>query len=204
VNYKTLAETIYRKWAGGDPSADSGFEIADFEQAVLQARAYKVKMDYFETYHREGERLVNPSWLKKYENVEVKYNEETDSYYSELPSPVLDLPHGTGLFFISPMKNFQEPFMAQTIGESFMFMRNPQDYITYHFDDTNVYYDNFNTEIEKVYMQIVPLIDEDIPDEFAAEVSDLVINQFLKLKQVNVLEDKVNNNNPNITEVRNG
>lgn len=205
MDAKLLAETIFREYNGGDASADSGLKIQDFQLAVKKARAYKVRYDYFNTVKIQGERIINSCWLKQYKNVEVLFDDEIDSYYSVLPTQVLDLPHSLGLYHISPMKNNQAPFAQQTIGESYIFSANPTDTITYHFDDERIYYDNFDIELGKVYIQLVPLVDDDVPDEFTTEITELVLNRFLKTKSGGLeVQDKLDDNNPNRKEVANG
>lgn len=197
-----VAELLFRQWSGGDASADSGLELQDFEYAVKQARAYKIRYDYFLSSRVEGERIINQGWLREFKNVAVTLDEETNAYQAVLPAQPISLPHDLGLYHVSPMKNFQAPFMPQTIGESFLFESNPQDNITFHYDAKNIYFDNFDPSIEKIYIQMIPLSDSEIPDEFTTEISDLVLNRFLKTKTQ--LEDKLTNTNPNKEEVMDG
>lgn len=198
---KQLAELIFRRYAGGNITADSGFRLPDFTLAVKNARAYKIRMDYFNTFRVEGERTINELWLKSYNDVPVVFDRARNIYYSVLPAQVLDLPRSLGLYHISPTQDIQTPFHPRTVGETWLFTRNPQDYITYFYDTDNVYYRNFDPSIEQVYMQLIPLDSDEIPDEFATEISELVMNQFLKPKQ-QVQEDKMNNQNPNITDIK--
>jgi len=198
MDYRLVAELCYRKYSGGNPSADSGLKPADFEYSVLQARAYKIRDDFIVRYKLTGEKVIGQSWIRQYQ-VPVVFNETTNQYYSVLPSQVLDLPYNLGMWLVSPVQNIQEPFMQQSIGEAFIFMRNPPDNINYHFDMVNIYYDNFNAEIENVFLAMVPLIDEQIPDEFALEIRDLVMKLYMPEQQ----EDKLTNQNPNLKEVAN-
>lgn len=197
MNYSKVAELCYRKYSKGDPTYSSGLELADFENAVQSAYAYKVKMDYYNTIRMTGEMQVNQAFLSEFLDVPVLLNEKTDTYYSPLPTQVLDLPNNAGIV-ISQMKNSQNQFAPQTLGQNFIFSRNPIDTITFHRDKTNVYYDNFDPSIKYVYMQYPPLFVEDIPDEFTNEIQDIVMKQFLPLEQLN--QDKVDDNNPNKTE----
>lgn len=190
-----VAELIYRQYSSGDPSSESGLELKDFEYAVQQARAYKIRYDYFNTSKIEGERTINQGWLKQYKNVAVKLDTDTDTYYSVLPSQVLDLPRNMGLFFVSPMKNFNAPFAQQTIGQAYIFSGNPTDTIVYNYDNENIYYQNFDPAIKQVYMQTIPLTDDNIPDEFTAEISELVLNRYMPNRKIP--ESKVADNNPN-------
>lgn len=194
-----VAELIFRQWSGGDASADSGLELQDFEYAVKQARAFKIRSDYFLTSRFEGGRTINQGWLREFKNVEVLQDTDTNSYYAVLPAQPLGLPHDLGMYHVSPMKNFQNPFMAQTIGESFIFEKNPQDNITFHYDNTKIYFDNFDSSIEKIYIQMIPLSDQDIPDEFTTEITEIVLNRFIRTKQID--EDKITNSNPNQEEL---
>ena len=200
MNYKILAEEAFRIFSAGDPSDESGLEIKDFELAVEQARAAKIRYDYFDTYKVTGERTLHNSWLHTYRNVPVLFDEGTQSYYSDLPEEVLDLPHNLGIYHVSKMQDFQNPFRIQTIGELWLFSRNPNDFITFHYDADKIFYDNWDYNIKEVYMQIVPLSDPDIPDEFATEIINMVLNQFLKAK--GYTEDKLTNGNPNKTETQ--
>jgi hypothetical protein len=206
MNIEDVALMNYRRYSGGDPSADSGLELADFEQFVKAARAFKIKLDYWQSSRIEGERVINQSWLQNYYSIPVLLNESTGVYYSVLPTQVFgDLPKGKGLYFVSQMQDFTNPIMPMTIGEQWLFSSLPQDdTMYYYFDNTNIYYSRFNPEIKDVFMQFIPLISDTIPDEVVDEVCDLVMKKFLILNQNNIQEDKVDNSNPNKREVRDG
>lgn len=206
MNVSVCAELIFRKFSSGDSSDSSGLELVDFEHAVRQARAYKIRYDYFNTVRVEGLRTINTGWLQEYKGdddkgVDVLFDENTNTYYAVLPAQPISLPHNLGMYHVSPMKNFQEPFMIQTIGESFLFMSNPPDNITFHYDNERIYFDNFDPSIEKVYIQMIPLLSDNIPDEFVAEISEMVLTSFMKSKG---LMDKLTNTNPNKEEINNG
>lgn len=192
-----VAELCARKYYGGDISADAGLEIQDFEKAVQSAYALKIRIDCRETFRMTGERTVNPAWLVQYENVAVLFNKNSDSYYSVLPAQILGLTSNAGIT-ITPTKSFQNPFFPQSLGESFLFMSNPQDCITFHYDKTNVYYDNFDPAIEKVFMEFPPLNAVDIPDEFVWEIRELVMRHFEGKIELN---DKISDNNVNNNEI---
>lgn len=199
MDFSKLAELCYRKFSAGDPSSGSGLELADFENAVQSAYGYFVKLDYWKTAKLTGEKIVNQAFLTEFLNVPVLFNESTDTYYSKLPAQVLDLPNNAGII-ITQMKNPQNQFAPQNFAGAYIFSRNPTDTITYHRDKVNVYFDNFDPSIEFVYMQFPPLIATEIPDEFSSEIGELVMNQFLKVKQLQLNEDKWNQNNPNMTQ----
>lgn len=197
-----LAEDIFRIYSGGDPADESGLELADFEDAVQSARAFKIKIDYWNSARVEGERVINQSWLENFDSIPVVQNATTKAYYSVLPKQVFgDLPKGRGLYLICPIQDFTSPFMPMTIGEQWLFSTLPQDKtISYFFDSTNVTYVRFDPDIEFVFMSYIPLNSDFIPDEVAHEISELVLNKFLKPKQVGVLLDKLTNNNANKVE----
>lgn len=197
MQYEKVGELLARRYYGGDISSDAGLETIDFSEAVQSAYAYRVKLDYWNTVKMTGEKTVNQAFLTEFLNVKVDFNEDTETYYSKLPAQVLDLPNNAGIV-ISQMKNPQNQFAPQSLGQSYIFSRNPIDTITYHRDKTNVYYDNFDSSIESVYMQFPPLFAEDIPDEFVTEIMEIVMNQFLKAK--GQPEDKINDNNPAIVQ----
>lgn len=196
-----LAEDIFRIYSGGDPSDESGLELADFEDAVQSARAFKIKLDYWQSMKIEGERVINQTWIENFDNVPVVQNETTKAYYSVLPKQVFgDLPKGRGMYLICRPQDFTNPFMPMRIGEQWLFSTLPQDdTISYYFDSTTVTYVRFDPDIESVFMAYVPLNSDVIPDEVAHEISELVLNKFLKPKQI-ILQDKLTNNNPNKVE----
>lgn len=188
MNYSKCAEDCYRIYSKGDPSFSSGLELADFEDAVQSAYAYKVKYDYLTN------KEVSQAFLQEFLNVPVILNESTQTYYSPLPAQVLDLPKNAGIV-ITQMKNSQNQFAPESLGQSYIFSSNPTDKITYHRDKENIYYGNFDPSIKLVYMQFPPLFSENIPDEFVAEIQDLVLNKFFKVEQLQ--QDKIDDNNPN-------
>ncbi len=196
-----LAEDIFRIYSGGDPSDEQGLSLEDFEDAVQSARAYKIKIDYWQSSRIEGERTVNQAWLQNYDNVPVLLNEATNVYYAVLPAQVFgDLPKGKGLYFVCPMQDPIHPFYPMTIGEQWMFSNLPQDNASYYyFDNKNLYFSRFDPNTGSVFMQIIPLNSDTIPDEVAHEISELVLNKFLKVKQAGILLDKLDNLNPNYT-----
>ena len=198
-----LAEDIFRIYSGGDPSDDSGLELADFEDAVQSARAFKIKLDYWQSLRIEGERVINPTWLEIFDNVPVVQNVITKAYYSVLPKQVFgDLPKGRAIALVCQTQDFTHPFMPMAIGEQWLFSTLPQDNtVSFYFDTNNLYYVRFNPEIESVFMSYIPLNSDTIPDEVAHEISELVLNKFLKPKLNGVLEDKLTNSNTNKVEI---
>ena len=192
-----VAELAFRKWSGGNPSVDSSIREADFENAVQTAYAYMVKLDFWNNYKMTGEKEVSQAWLVSYNDVPVLFNKKTETYYSVLPEQVLDLPSNAGVV-ITPTKNQQVQFKPQTISEMAFFQSNPTDYVTYNRTKTTIEYDNFDSNITSVFMQFVPLIAVDIPDEFTNQIIDLVLNQFLKVK--GILVDQIADNSPNVNK----
>lgn len=203
MNIKDVALMVQRRYEGGDVSDDSGLELADFIQAVRSARAYKIKTDYWMQARMEGDRTVNQGWMQNYLDVPVLLNEQTEVYYSKLPTQVFDdLPKGKGLYFVSPMQDQTAPIMPMTIGEQWLFSSLPQDdTMYYYFDNTNIYYSRFNPQVKTVFMQFIPLNSDNIPDEVVYEICDLVMAQFLKPKQVGIEIDKLTDNNPELRQV---
>ena len=203
---RKVAELIFREYSGGDPSDESGLEIIDFEYAVDSARAYKILDDYRKGIRLDGERYINEAWLKTYDSVPVLLNEISDTYYSVLPEKVLGLPKGNGLYFVSRQKDISKPFSPFTTADVFILssvlnLKNDEN-IFYRQDSENIYYIDFDSTIKNVFVQLVPLSSDDIPDEFVHEIKELVLNQYLKPKQVGVVEDKLTNGNPNKVEIK--
>lgn len=203
MNIKDVALMVQRRYEGGDVADSSGLELADFIQGVRSARAYKIKTDYWTQVRMEGDRSVGQGWMQNYLNVPVLLNEQTDVYYSVLPTQVFDdLPKGKGLYLVSPMKDQTNPIMPMTIGEQWLFSSLPQDdTMYYYFDNTNIYYSRFDPSIKSVFMQFIPLNSDNIPDEVVFEICDLVMKQFLAPKQLGVEIDKLDNNNPAIRQL---
>ena len=199
---KKLAELCYRLYESGDISDDAAFDIEDFEDAVQSARAYKIKLDFWNSIKMEGERNVNSTWFESFDNVAVKKNETTNTYYSVLPSQVFgDLPKGRAFNLLCPVQDPNSPFIPMTKSEIWLYSSLPQDdTIYYNFDGTKINYERFNPNIKEVYMQYIPQTSETIPDEIAYEIRDLVINQFLKPKQVGREQDKMDDSNSDIRQ----
>lgn len=197
-----LAEDIFRIYSGGDPSDESGLELADFEDAVQSARAFKIKLDYWQSLKFEGERIINPTWIENFYDVPVLQHATTKAYYVVLPKQIFgDLPKMRAVALVSPMQDFTHPFMPMAMGEQWLFSSLPQDStISFYFDSTTMSFVRFNPEIETVFMSYIPLNSDTIPDEVAHEISELVLNKFLKPKQIGILEDKISDGNPNIVE----
>lgn len=195
------AELLERKYMGGEVSDDSAFIDIDFQQAIQNARGYKIKTDYWMNLRMEGERIVNNSWLVTFPSVAVAFNETNNSYYSVLPAQVYGgLPRGMGLYFISATQNINKPFIPLSIAENWLYSTLPQDEtIYYNFDDLNVYYTRFDPSIKSVFMKYIPLTADYIPDDFVYEVIDLALTQFLKARGI---EDKINDQNPNTAQAK--
>lgn len=202
MDKKVVAEMAFREFSGGNPSADSGLQLRDFQKAVESARAYKALMDYYASSDNEGERMVNEAWLKPFNNVPVLFNETTQTYYSELPKQILWLPQGSGLYFISRQQDISRPFFSMSTYGVFVFSQlinlKNDNTIYFRYDNDNIYYISFDPSIKSVFVQLVPLDDDEIPDEFVFEIVELVVNKFLKAKNGGAIMDKITNNNPQI------
>ncbi len=199
VTAKSIGELVYRLWAAGNPSNEGGLERKDFDLAVQDARAYKIKTDYWQSSKEEGERTINPIWLKDYRNVPILYDEGLATYYSELPAQPFGVPSIGGIQVISPMQNLGKPITRITAGQIFTFGYNPKSFPTYYYDGKRVTYQNINPTLPNngVFMQMIPSIDDEIPAEFAYEIRELVLNQFAKNRG---LLDKLADQNPNPRE----
>lgn len=196
-----VAELAAKKYYGDTPSDDAGLEDIDFENAIQNARAKQINIDYLNFQRITGEKGISQSWIQTYQNIPVLFNTDTQTYYSVLPSQYMGLPQGLGIYHISPMQAIQKPFSPQTIGESFLFTRNPQDTISYYADTDNVYYTRFDPAITQVLMQLIPLTSDIIPDDFVYDVIDLALKQFLMPRMAGQVSDKLDDQNPNRTEV---
>jgi len=203
---KDVARMVYRRYSGGDPSDDSGLELEDFVKAVESARAWKILDDYRKAIRLLGEMEINEAWLKSYEDVPVILNEATNTYYSDLPEMVLGLPKGNGIYFVSRMQDIGNPFAKMSTSDVFvmseLFNLAGDTTIYYRQDMNKISYMAFDPAIKTVFMQIVPLTSDDIPDEFVLEITEAVMKQFLLPKQNDVVEDKLDNSNPNKREIK--
>jgi hypothetical protein len=195
---KALAELIEREYYGGDVSDDAGLERIDFIQHVYAAYAFLVKREYFDKLRLLGEKDINNQYIQIYPNVEVKYNEEEDYYYSDLPTDPISLPNDMGIYQISKMQGTQEPFKPMNLGMSFIFSNLPS-YTTYYSDNKKVIYQNLEPEVKKVKMAIIAARPNDIHDDDVHEIKELVLNQLLKVK--NIPQDKLNDSNPNSIDI---
>jgi len=203
---KDVALMVYRRYVGGDSTDAEGLELLDFQKAVESARAWKILDDYRKAIRLTGEIEINEAWLKSYDDIDVLYNEDTDTYYSNLPEMVLGLPQGNGIYFVSRVQDISKPFAKMSTSDVFvmsqLFDLKGDNTIYYRQSINKIDYMAFDPSIKKVYMQIVPLTSDEIPDEFVLEITEAVMRQFLQPKQVGVVEDKLDNNNPNQREVK--
>lgn len=199
---KVVAEMIFREYEGGNPSSEGGLQLIDFIKRVDAARAYKILDDYRTSMRMEGERILNEAWLKTYSSVPVVYNATNDVYYSVLPEKVLGLPKGNGLYFVSRTQDLSKPFAKMSTSDIFvmsqLFDLEHDSTIYYRQDMDNIIYINFDPAIKNSFVQLVPLVSDEIPDEFVYQIIELVINRFLKTKNAGVILDKISDNNPNI------
>jgi len=203
---KDVALMVYRRYTGGDPTDSEGLELLDFQKAVESARAWKILDDYRKAIRLTGEIEINEAWLKSYDDIDVLYNEDTDTYYSNLPEMVLGLPQGNGIYFVSQVQDISKPFAKMSTSDVFamsqLFDLKGDNTIYYRQSINKIDYMAFDPSIKKVYMQIVPLTSDEIPDEFVLEITEAVMMQFLQPKQIGVVEDKIDNNNPNQREIK--
>lgn len=91
---RQLCELVIRNLAGGDPSDDFPVKPEEVNLWMEHAIAAAAKVNYTEGVNLDGIEFVADAFYTSFRNLELLYDELTDSYYTELPSMPYGLPRG--------------------------------------------------------------------------------------------------------------
>lgn len=146
-------------------------------------------------------------YTKTYPQVQVYYDKFRDRLYSELPSPLIQLPDNVSIRLIAPPE--AEHLAFSYIKNTSLFIHNYLDsfYIdntpSYFVEGQKVFYDKLSKDVKFVLMKlIVPLssYDEDEEVNMPMGQEGTVLEHIIKflLGKWNIPEKGTNNNNSNI------
>jgi hypothetical protein len=184
---KSLAEQVMRVVSGGHLKPDRTIDIREVMLYIDQLRDEAARVSVYNNL-REGRYEVDPSFLTEYENVAIALDTSTELYYSTLTARPLGLPHGLGLYSVSPQTNLVGTFKIIRNGSIGIYGEMPS------FDTElntwcwwigdKLYYKNLDPTLTDVYIQMVATSSsltesDDFP--MPPDIESLVIQNAVKM-----------------------
>lgn len=119
-NRRQLAEVIIGRLNGGVLNRDSKITIRDAMFALDQARDEAIKVNFNMNYKEFGDWDVVFEILSEHV-VTSKYNETKKIWYVDLPSTVIDLYEGRGVYHVSRIGEESNDFIPMKSGDISLF-----------------------------------------------------------------------------------
>lgn len=145
------------------------------------------------------------AYTKAFPNVSVLYDTEREEYYSALPAPIIILPEGMGIRFISWMKDQATQFIPITNNALSVFdeleVSKTSTLPTYYIEANTVYFNFLGEPLSNVLMKLVPsyfyLNDEDYvgDPQIVGKVGFVTVTDMVRQKLLTMPpEDTANDN----------
>jgi hypothetical protein len=165
------------------PSAttDAKFDIQTAMAAVGQATASYVKINILQ--NKAFTRTVSGNWVAEYEG-EVKWDEDKQRYFSDLPVSVISLPKDQGVYLVHYAGKPEEAFIPTSIG----FLSSRRNNMSQRLEgktgyvlveDRLVYLQEMNTDC-KLLMYLIPN-HSDLDEDDYFPIDDSAITDIMKM-----------------------
>jgi hypothetical protein len=196
---KDIAFTILKSVGGFSDDSDNDIREIYFH---LDSIGDKVRYDMI-LEGMNSNTIDISSYLKIYKSVPTLFDSELDLYYSTLPASPINLPFGKGLWFISPMKDQNSPYiprrssavqLTSVLGYSRMQGRN-----SYWREDGRVWY--VNKPVESVLMKLIPVgenVEEDDTYPAPENIVAVIVEAVIARMKGKLPPDYLNDSNPTL------
>lgn len=184
------------------PSAttDAKFDIQTAMSAVGQATANYVKINILQ--NKAFTRTVHGNWVAEYEG-EVKWDEDKQRFYSDLPVSVISLPKDQGVYLVHYAGKPEEAFIPTAIG----FLSSRRNNLAQRLEgkvgyvlieDRLIYLQEMNKDC-KLLMYLIPN-HSDLDEDDYFPIDDSAITDIMKMAvelyamQKGIPQDLITNN----------
>jgi hypothetical protein len=195
MDVNSASMQVWRLMDGGEISDDSKWVMTDFQLAVQQAAAYLIIADFWDTYNKLGESLINSNYIEYFKNVKVLYDEDTAEYYVPIPSDIISLPKNYAMQFVGRNKNMNDPFTPIDLGKVSFYSQLPQDIISYYITANDIRFVRFDPLVTDVKLGYIPATPNEINADDLVRIKDLLRKDFMPAT-LQIPEDKTNNSAP--------
>lgn len=206
ITKNELSEIIRDKMLGGDSTLSGKLHPTIIWKTADTVIGKLIEMSMFKDKDSNGYE-INGEFISVFKNVDIKYDEDCDEYYSNLPAPLISLKDDRGLVRVSEMKNIDNAFSIVGNGSHDVFSILDVHYLSrkteVYVQGNEIRYRGLRTAIKKVLIKMVAGIsslDPDAPIPVPASMEADLIEMVSNLLQEEKLttQDKSNDNNPNI------
>ena len=206
ITKNNLADLIRDKMLGGDATLSGKLHPTIIWKMADIVIGKLIETAMFKDKDSNGYE-INGEFITAFKNVEVKFDEDCDEYYSDLPAPLISLKDDRGLVRVSDMKSQDNAYAIVGNGSHDVYSILEVHYLN---TKTEVYvqgnqlrYRKIRKGVEKVMVKMVAGISSLDPDEpipvpasMEADLVEMVSNLLQEEKLTT--QDKYNDNNPNI------
>lgn len=202
VTKAQIADLIRDNKSGGIPSADNTkfaerniFKMVDIAYSSLLELAYK-----------EGEKNFG-SYVTTHTNIAVKFDEDRDEKFSDLPAKLLSLPNDEGLREVRATQDVKSPFILTNNGNVGIYTglhaEKGGGIPVCYLEGDKIFYQGLSDNIKKVLIKLVGSIENlnknkaiPIPADKELQLYDIVVERMTEQKVTK--EDNYNNANSNL------
>jgi hypothetical protein len=206
ITKNELSDLIRDKKLGGDATISGKLHPTIIHKMADTVIGKLIETAMFKDKDSNGYE-INGEFISVFKNVKVKYDEDCDEYYSDLPAPLISLKDDRGLVRVSEMKSIDNAFAIVGNGSHDVFAILDAHYLNtkteVYLQGNQIRYRKLRTGVKEVLVKQVAGIssldaDDPIPVPASME-ADLVemVSALLDEGKVTT-QDKYNDNNPNI------
>lgn len=185
-----IAEQAQRIILGGATTNDTEVRLDELIIYVDQAFGNFITKSYFEN-KAEGQSYVDGAFIYTF-IVDVKKDELRNKFFAKIPSSYVNLPHGVGLYSVSPIDDEFSSFIS--LNPNFMALSkglevgNIEGRKGYFVENTKMFFYNIKSDdcLEKVIIKLVGGIqsDEDTEVEIPLNMQADLVSMTVQLYQI--------------------
>jgi len=209
---RILAQRVIRLMSKGDKPRDYSYDERDIIPIVIDIANRLAKASYFQLKDVELTKAVDSHYIQVYNGIDVKINKVTGQNYIDLPAPYVSLPYNSGVQRIAPLTDSPAknkamiPVQSSEMDILGDLLGNMQKQFVYEIQGTKAFFQKrcgktlCEAGLKKVSVTLVVSISDLAPDTpFPAppDTHDQIINEAIQMLSLNVLKDKINDDNPN-------
>lgn len=212
---RILAQRIIRLMSKGDKTRDFSFDERDIIPIIIDIANRVVKVDYFQFKDQELTKAVDSHYIQTYHNIDVKVNTVTGQNFIDVPAPYVNLPYNSGVQRVAPLTDSAYknramiPVQASEMDIFGDILGDMQKQWVYEVQGNRIYFHKRcgNTlceeDIKKVSVTLVVSIGNisaDAPFPAPPDTHEQIIRETIELLSLNIIKDKINDDNPNSVE----
>lgn len=195
---KKIAELIRLRLSGGDIGYTNKVDERDIYEVTSVVISSLIAADYKDSM-MHGSFDINGSWLKTFENVQVKESTSRKEFYIDLPAYLVSLPSDRGLRMVCPMEDQSTQYTVTNNNSAAVFSDLEAGAMqrTCYIEGNRVYFPKWTRGCCKVLVKMIPSVDTLTENELLpipGIMEDMLLEKvYAKFKDQTFMKEKKTN-----------